>query len=81
MEYYLTCCGVVVPLLAVLTCFEARKSTAAFRDLPDVQDQIINAMYFGIFIALVSTSMVMSLIWIVGAIVRNRNFIEVYRKI
>lgn len=35
-EYFLVAAGVVVPLLVVLTSFEARVAESSFRDLPDV---------------------------------------------
>jgi hypothetical protein len=80
-EFFMVSCGVVVPLLVVLTCFEARIAEASFSYLPDVQEMILTPAFMSIFIIMVSICCILSLVGLLGAITKNKTVLTGYAKI
>lgn len=77
----MTACGICVPMLVVLTCFEARIAESKFSDLPDVQEMILTPAFMSMFIVMVSLCCVLSLIGLVGSFFKNKQVLNGYAKV
>ena len=81
LEFFFTVCGLCVPMLVILTWYEAKIAAAKFKEMPDVQELILTPAFTNLFLVIVSLWCALSLMGLVAATVNNKAVLNMYAKV
>jgi len=75
---FFTVCGLCVPMLVMLTWYEAKIAAAKFKEMPDAQELILTPAFANLFLVIVSLWCALSLMGLVAATVNNKAVLNMY---